>query len=308
MALNCKSDYVQKLERRIKLLEQVIDNFPGGILLFNEALELVLCNTQQKRLLEYPDELFQSGPPKLEEIFAFNARRGEYGPGEVSEQVKTRMQLAKEGRAHVFERTRPNGTILEVRGTPLEGGGFVTTYIDVTEQRRNQALIAHMAHHDLLTNLPNRKLLLDRLEQATARVRRGDVMALLFIDLDRFKPVNDRFGHAVGDMLLKEVAGRLRAATREVDTIARIGGDEFIVILSGFQNCEDVENVASRILIAIAEPFIIEGNTIEVSASIGIAMSPEDGVEPDHLMKNADAAMYRSKAEKRGSLFFSAAS
>jgi diguanylate cyclase (GGDEF)-like protein len=300
MAPNDQSDYVQRLEQRIKLLEQVIDNFPGGILLFNQELELVLCNAQQKLLLQYPDELFESGPPTLEELFAYNAQRGEYGPGEAFEQVKIRMQLAKEGRAHIFERTRPNGTILEVRGTPLEGGGFVTTYFDVTEQRKNQVLIAHMAHHDLLTNLPNRTLLLQTLEQATARVGQGDELAVLFIDLDRFKPVNDRYGHAVGDMLLKEVADRLRAATRKVDTIARIGGDEFVVVLTGADNCQDVDIVASRILIAIAEPFMIEGIAIEISASIGITMSPRDGTEPDHLMKNADTAMYRSKAEKRG--------
>jgi diguanylate cyclase (GGDEF)-like protein len=290
---------IKKLEDRVRLLEQVIDNFPGGILLFNHDLELVLCNAQQKRLLEYPEEMFAPGPPRLEQIFEYNARRGEYGPGDVDEQVKSRIALAREGRAHAFERTRPNGTVLEIRGSPLQGGGFVTTYLDITERRKNEALIAHMAHHDLLTNLPNRSLFLDRLAQATARAVRGAKVALLFIDLDRFKPVNDRFGHAVGDKVLQEVAQRLRIATRKADSIARVGGDEFVAILNDVKSSEDVGIVADRILTALAKPFLVDDLAIEIGASIGIAISPQDGVEPDQLIKSADAAMYRAKEHGR---------
>ena len=297
---------VQALEARVKLLEQVIDNFPGGLLLFNEKLELVICNKRQRELLEYPDSLFLDGPPTLEQLFEYNARRGEYGPGDVSEHVANRVDLARQRSAHVFERTRPNGTVLEVRGTPLEGGGFVTTYLDVTEQRSNHNLIAHMAHHDLLTDLPNRKLLKDRLDVATARVERGDNLALLYIDLDRFKPVNDRFGHAVGDLLLKEVADRLREATRKVDTVARVGGDEFIIILAGIQNVANAEIGVRRILHSIEQPFMIDGHVIELGASIGISMSPDDAVKPDDLMKSADAAMYHAKQSRcRHYTFFS---
>ena len=297
---------LEGLRERVALLEQVIDNFPGGLLLYNAKLELVICNAQQKALLGSPDFLFANGPPTLRDLFEYNARRGEYGPGDVDEQVSTRLKLAREGKPHVFERTRPNGAILEVRGTPLAGGGFVTTYFDVTEQRKAQALIAHMAHHDLLTNLPNRALMRDRLEQATARVKRGDKIAVLFVDLDGFKPINDTHGHAMGDVLLKEIAKRLRAATRQTDTVARIGGDEFVVILGGVIAFENVEFVARRILEAIAEPFVHEGQSIRVGASIGISLSPEDGLDPEQLLTKADMAMYAAKKQRKGGYVYAA--
>ena len=121
--------------------------------------------------------------------------RGEYGPGDVEEQVARRMRLVRERKAHVYERTRPNGTIVEMRGMPLGGGGFVTTYLDVTEQRRTQALVAHMAHHDTLTDLPNRALFADRLQTAIALAKRSGLVALHCLNIDKFKPVNDSFGH-----------------------------------------------------------------------------------------------------------------
>ena len=208
---------VDDLVERTRLLEAVIDNFPGGISVFDKDLRMVLCNDRQKQMLEYPDNLFADGFPSLEDIYWFNAKRGEYGPGEAEAHVRLRMDLARQQKAHTFERTRPNGTVLEIRGVPLRGGGFVTTYMDVTEQRQSQATIAHMAHHDSLTSLPNRILFKDRLEQAVARARRGEWIAVHFVDLDRFKPVNDGFGHAVGDALLRAVAERINRAKRETD-------------------------------------------------------------------------------------------
>jgi len=123
---------IDSLRERVRLLEGVVDNFPGGISVFDKTLRMVFCNDQQKQLLDYSEILFASGYPVLEEIFRYNARRGEYGPGDVEEHVKLRMDLARQQSAHVFERTRPNGTVLEVRGVALKGGGFVTTYLDGT--------------------------------------------------------------------------------------------------------------------------------------------------------------------------------
>ena len=134
---------------------------------------------------------------------------------------------------HVLERERPDGTVLDVRGVPLEDGGFVTTYMDITERRRSEAKIAHMALHDALTGLANRVLLNERLEQALARVKRGDMVAVHLLDLDHFKNVNDTLGHPAGDKLLKDAADRLRALVRETDTIARMGGDEFAILQVG---------------------------------------------------------------------------
>jgi diguanylate cyclase (GGDEF)-like protein len=289
---------------RIRLLEAVIDNFPGGLLLFDRDLKLVLCNAQQRRLLDYPDSLFANGNPSLEQIFAFNAERGEYGAGNTDDHVKIRMELVAKKLPHVFERKRPNGTILEIRGMPLVDGGFVTTYLDVTEQRKNQALLAHLAHHDQLTDLPNRTLMLDRLKIALASVRRGKKLALHYIDLDRFKPINDKYGHEVGDHVLKSVSKRILGAVRETDTVARIGGDEFIVIQVDVETSMDAEIVAKRIVSAVSEAWFLEDADVTVGASIGICIAPLDGDDPDELLRNADKAMYCSKSEGRGIFSF----
>jgi diguanylate cyclase (GGDEF)-like protein len=292
--------YVESLRERIGLMGAVIENFPGGISLFDCNLQMVLCNEQQRLLLDYPDELFANGFPSLEQLFRFNASRGEYGPGDNEEHVERRMALVRERRPHVYERTRPNGTIVEVRGTPLEGGGFVTTYLDVTEQRRNQALIAHMAHHDTLTNLPNRALFADRLQTAIALAKRSGLAAVHYLDVDRFKPVNDQLGHAAGDALLVSVAQRLDNTVREIDTVARLGGDEFAIVQTGIQEPEDSNVLARRVLDAMSSPFDVIGNEVHIGASIGIALAPLDGTTVDEVLRKADAALYRSKSGGRG--------
>jgi diguanylate cyclase (GGDEF)-like protein len=298
----------QPLDERVKLLEAVINNFPGGLLLLDKDLNVVLCNEQQKALLQYPPDLFAKGNLRLEDLFRFNAERGEYGPGDIDDHVRQRMDRARQKLPHVFERTRPNGTVIEIRGMPLPQGGFVTTYLDVTEQRRQQALITHLAHHDPLTDLPNRVLMLDRLSQALARVKRGDVMALFYIDLDRFKPVNDTYGHAVGDALLVEVAKRFKAATRETDTVARVGGDEFVVLQSGVRLVTDIEVLADRLVHMISGHYRIAGHSVEIGVSIGVAIAPVDGQDPDELLRRADKALYRCKSQGGQDYCFYAAS
>ena len=292
------------LSDRIRLLESVIDNFPGGLLLFDKDLNLVLCNAQQKRLLDYPDELFANKNPSLKQIFTFNAQRGEYGPGNVDDLVKSRMDLVATRRAHVFERKRPNGTIVEIRGMPLSDGGFVTTYLDVTEQRKYQALVAHLAHHDQLTGLPNRSLMLDRLQIALAGARRGRNVAIHYIDLDKFKPVNDRYGHAVGDHVLKTAASQLLASVRETDTVARIGGDEFVIIQVDIETADDAAVLAKRVIASVSTQQFLEDADISVNASMGIAFSPWDGDSADELLRKADQAMYRSKGKGGGAYSF----
>ena len=295
--------YVDVTEQRQKAHEisVLIDNFPGGIAMFDKHLKMVVSNHRLREMLDYPDELFASGNPCLEDLFRFNARRGEYGPGDVEEHVHRRMARVKEQREHQYERCRPNGTTLEVRGIPITGGGFVTTYLDVTENRMAQARTAHMAHHDTLTGLPNRLLLYDRLGQALAAIPRGgNPVAVHYLDLDRFKPVNDRHGHAIGDDLLKAVAERLRHETRPTDTAARIGGDEFIVLQTGIRASGDAEVLAKRLVDAMAREFVIGERTLHIGASIGVALAPDHGVEPDELIRQSDAALYEAKSAGRG--------
>ena len=184
--------------------------------------------------------------------------------------------------------------------------GVLTSSIDITDRKQAEAEMRHMAHHDALTNLPNRALLQDRLRQELARARRhGSRFALHLLDLDRFKGVNDALGHQVGDRLLEAVAERLRSCVREADTVARLGGDEFAILQTGVRGSEDAAELASRITKVVARPFVFNSHEIGTTASIGVTLHPADGGDIDMLLKNADLAMYRAKAEGRdGYRFF----
>ena len=175
---------------------------------------------------------------------------------------------------------------------------------DVTERKRSEERIAHLAHYDALTDLPNRVLFRERLEQSLRRVSRGDRLAVLYLDLDQFKTINDTLGHPVGDELLKVVATRLRACLRETDVVGRLSGDEFAIIQSAIAEPGDVIDLATRIHAALREPCEAGGHQLVADASIGIALAPEDGTDPDQLLKNADLAMYAAKADGRGIFCF----
>ncbi len=176
--------------------------------------------------------------------------------------------------------------------------GAVAVFRDVTEARKYTAKLAYQANHDALTHLPNRYLLKDRLEHAIARAQRNSQqVAVLFIDLDRFKDVNDQLGHAAGDTLLRQVVTRLCTNVREVDTLARLGGDEFVVVLEAVSYAEQAIMVSHKLLKSLQMPFIIEDHPCFITASIGIALFPEDGSDTETLLQNADTAMYRAKEE-----------
>ena len=174
---------------------------------------------------------------------------------------------------------------------------YVGTMIDITARKAMEEQMRHIAHHDMLTDLPNRILLSDRLQQSLAQAKRKKAkLALMYIDLDKFKPVNDNYGHEVGDLLLKAVASRLSLCLkRESDTVARLGGDEFVILLPNYDNEIDLARLAEAILKILSEPFLIEQNRIDISSSIGIATYPAHGIEVNALMKNADSAMYQAK-------------
>lgn len=187
--------------------------------------------------------------------------------------------------------------------------GTVGCARDITERKASEAFVQHLAHHDVLTDLPNRALLTDRLRQALAQARRDrGELAVLFIDLDRLKPVNDTFGHDVGDLLLKEVANRLReVVTRQSDTVSRFGGDEFVILLQRVNKAQDATIIAEKILRALNQSFTINQHAISISASIGIAIFPQHGDDVNLLLRNADAAMYAAKgAGRNGYKFFDA--
>ena len=181
----------------------------------------------------------------------------------------------------------------------LSGGGWVATIEDITERKRAELKIAHLAHYDALTDLPNRVLLHEKLERALKEIQPGAQLAVLYIDIDEFKSVNDALGHAIGDELLKTVADRLRGCLGEADIAARLGGDEFAVIQMGVTSPAETTRLVDAIHAAIRQPLECAGHLITTDASIGIAMAPNDGVRLDQLLKNADLALYGAKGDGR---------
>ena len=247
------------------------------------------------------------------------AALGRYAGGASVEEIcwSTRAALESGTAPAAFDRELADGRTLAITTRAMAGGGWVSTFEDVTERRRAEARISHMARHDALTGLPNRLFFHERLERLlrpvqhrhTAKADSGGA-ALLWLDFDRFKGVNDTLGHPAGDALLQAVAGRITAAVRargreeeEGTTIARLGGDEFAVAMpvgAGPAARADAAALAARLVAVLNEPFGIDGHQVVAGASVGIALAPEDGDCPDRLLKAADLALYRAKAEGRG--------
>ncbi|MBI3896933.1 MAG: EAL domain-containing protein [Gammaproteobacteria bacterium] len=196
--------------------------------------------------------------------------------------------------------------LTSVEKTEMDGQDcFLVLVVDITERKETEERMRHMAHHDALTGLPNRILMQDRIGQAIAQARRGrHQVAVLFIDLDYFKHINDSLGHQIGDRLLQTTAIRLQRGLREGDSVARLGGDEFVIILPALTDNHDVAVVAQKALESLDVPFVIDGNKLHVSGSIGISLYPTDGIDADALMRAADTAMYHAKEKGRGNYQF----
>ena len=206
----------------------------------------------------------------------------------------------------LYRRGDGSDTVFAVNAAPIyDASGRITvvvsTFHDISDRKRAEERVRESALRDPLTGLANRTLLRDRLDQALARARRARLpAALLLVDLDRFKDVNDTLGHAAGDALLCEVAERLSDCVRASDTAARLGGDEFALLLDGLQVTVDAETVARKAVAAMAEPFVLDGEEVRIGASVGIALGPCDGDTPDRMLRRADLALYRVKTSGRG--------
>ncbi|WP_374562901.1 PAS-domain containing protein [Ideonella sp.] len=411
------------------LLEKTFETMDQGISIADKNLTMLGMNRRFRELLDLPESLCQPNTP-FEAFIRYNANRGDYGPGDADEQVRTRVAIASKFQPHCFERERPDGTVLEIRGMPMREGGFVTIYTDVTlraqaeramresearfrsltelssdwfweqdlqqrftrlegrhasggdtafdaelgktwwelgyeieegweahrlllaeqtpfrdvvmrripldgpatyvrvsgtpirardgslagyrgvgrditQQRGAEERIRYLATHDGLTGLPNRVWFSELLQLAIQTAQRhGRRFAVLFIDLDQFKSINDTLGHEVGDELLKAVALRLKACLRGADVVARLGGDEFVVLQQDIQSTEDVATVARKILATLCEPVEIHDLNCRVTASIGICLYPDDAQDERTLMKNADVAMYLAKERGKNNFQF----
>jgi diguanylate cyclase (GGDEF)-like protein len=186
---------------------------------------------------------------------------------------------------------------------------MIGIFSDITQRKMTEEHLKHLAHHDVLTALPNRTLYMDRLgQQIRVAKRENKELAVLFVDLDRFKPVNDRYGHNVGDLVLKEVADRLADSVRSADTVARIGGDEFTVIVGAMEHADDARVVAEKIRDEVCRPIEVQGVAHQLGASIGVSLFPQDGEDADALTSRADMAMYAAKTSGRNTICYYEAS
>jgi len=294
----------ESLRVRNLQFDTAINNMSQGLCFFDAAHRLIVCNERYVDMYDLPRDRIGPGTP-LTEIVDLRFEVGSFPAMSREEYLhwRTKVAISAEPTDSIVELR--NGHTFKIRHRPMPDGGWVATHEDITEQRRSEVKIEYMAHHDSLTDLANRVLLNERLERALgSRIHREQMVAVHHLDLDQFKAVNDTFGHPAGDKLLKIVADRLRGIVRETDTIARMGGDEFVIVQAPIADPADATALAQRIIGLISEPFDIDGHQAVIGASIGIAVGPGDGLRPDKLLRNADLALYRAKGDGRGTFRF----
>jgi diguanylate cyclase (GGDEF)-like protein len=268
-----------------------------GLLLYDSDARIVLCNQRYLEMYNLSPDVVKPGC-HFRDLIAHRKETGSF-PGNVDEFCASVLRNVAQKRAtnSILETT--DGRSIQIVNQPLANGGWVATQEDITERRRAEQQITHLAHYDALTDLPNRALFSKRLEHELERTNGGEQLAVLYIDIDEFKSVNDSLGHPAGDELLKAVASRLRSCVRDTDFVARLGGDEFAIVQAGIKQRSDVEELVKRIYEAIREPYECLGHQVATDASVGIALAPDDGTDLDQLLKSADLAMYGAKADGR---------
>jgi diguanylate cyclase (GGDEF)-like protein len=288
---------------QLALLRVAVDHMSQGLCMFGPDRKLIMSNERYAELYGIRPGRMRPGMD-LAEILASRIAAGNVPAMGQTAYIERMREIANRGQPAETIIEQTDGRVFLLGYVPMANGGWVATHQDITDRRLAEAKIAHMARHDALTNLPNRTSFREQLEQAVARVKRGEMLAVLCLDLDRFKGINDTLGHHFGDLLLTEVAHRLKSCVRETDTVSRLSGDEFAILQVALKEPAEATALSRRIVDALAEPFDLEGHQAAVSTSIGIAIAPNDGSNPDQIMKNADLALYRAKADGRGTYRF----
>ena len=280
-----------------------INNISQGLCFFDGQGRLIVCNSRYAHMYGLTDDMVRPGT-RLQDIVEHRFRTGNCPEMSQDEYLAWRNAVAVSKAASDTVMTLRDGRVYAIHHQPMPDGGWVATHDDITERKRAVAQIERMAHHDALTGLPNKGVFRERLAQAVQRTRGGEPLAVLYLDLDRFKAVNDTLGHPVGDELLRATAQRLCECLRQSDMVARLGGDEFAIIQADAPQPAAANSLAERLVRVLGAPFEIDGHQIVIGASVGVAFSPEHGTDPDELLKKADLAMYDAKAAGRGAASF----
>ena len=291
------TEYQRQSRDREQLFETALQNMSQGLCMFDADANLVVCNDRYIEMYGLTRAVVVPGLP-LRSILQRRQECGNFG-GDPDIYVKELRAAILAGGVHTQLVRAADGRTISIVNRSMASGGWVATHEDITERTRAEEQIRYMAKHDSLTGLPNRAAFQHEMEQALKRVRRGQQMAVMCLDLDHFKNVNDTLGHVVGDKLLCAAAKRLKCLVRETDTIARLGGDEFAVLQPDLDNADAGEASAERIIEEITQPYDIDGHQVVVSTSVGIAIAPGDGDSTELLLRNADMALYRAKSDGR---------
>jgi diguanylate cyclase (GGDEF)-like protein/PAS domain S-box-containing protein len=297
-------EHESKLEARHVQLDAALNNMVQGLAMFDADQRLVLWNRRYAELYGFTPDQLQFGTT-LRALIEHRISNGLRSDRSTDEIVKAMLQSRDGGKSGISYTHLSDGRWLAVTVQPMADGGTVTTHHDITEQRRSEAKIAHMAQHDSLTGLPNRAQLNERLDRALEHARQHDgLVATHLLDLDHFKNVNDTLGHPMGDKLLKAATERLRALVSSNDTVARMGGDEFAIVQTGIVQPNEASALAQSIIESLSQPYSLDGQHAIIAASIGIAVGPADGLSPEQLLRNADLALYRAKGDGRAAFRF----
>ena len=287
----------QRLAAERRHLATAVNNLPQGLVLYDASARIIICNQPYIEMFGLSPDVVKQGCT-MQRLIGHRKETGSFD-GDVDAFCNAIIRTVALGKATRQLTEAPGGRAIEIINRPLKAGGWVATIEDITERTRADEKIAHLAHYDALTDLPNRVLFRERLEQAIKAVQPGEQLAVLYIDIDEFKGVNDALGHAVGDELLMGVADRLRGCLGASDVAARLGGDEFAVIHTAVKNPSETTELVDKIHSAIRQPFDCAGNLITSDASIGIALAPGDGLDLDQLLRSADLALYGAKGDGR---------
>ena len=286
----------QQLTLEKQRLDTAVNNIPQGLILYDTSARITVCNRRYIDMFGLSPEVAKPGCT-MQDLIAHRKATGSFD-GDVEQFCADIIRNVALGKITHQITEAPGGRAIQIINQPLDVGGWVAVIEDVTERTRSEQQIAHLAHYDPLTDLPNRVLFCEQLENALKTVRPGEQLAVMYIDIDEFKSVNDALGHSIGDELLKTVARRLRSCLSDADVAARLGGDEFAVIQTSVKSPSDTTRLAEKIHRSIRQTCECEGHLITTDASIGIALA-EAGANLHQLLKNADLAMYAAKSAGR---------